>query len=134
MPSVTPEVVSKMMQFHCTNKPNKVKFFEDMARLGNISFLIGTHFRSLRTLILNERLCSNDTTAFLTSHSFPIMSHLCINIPTYKSWEGTGAGLQNNGSTYTRSTCSRYRSESSQYWVTQRSAYHPPPLGSKPLY
>lgn len=22
------------------------------------------------------------------------MSHLCINIPTYKSWEGTGAGLQ----------------------------------------
>ena len=22
------------------------------------------------------------------------MSHLCINIPTYKIWEGTGAGLQ----------------------------------------
>jgi len=52
---VTPEVVSKMMQFHCTNKPNEVKFFEDMERLGNILFLIGTHFRSLRTLILNTK-------------------------------------------------------------------------------
>ena len=52
---VTPEVVSKMMQFHCTNKPNEVKFFEDTERLGNISFLIGTHFSSLRTLILNMK-------------------------------------------------------------------------------
>ena len=52
---VTPEVVSKMMQFHCTNKPNEVKFFEDTERLGNISFLMGTHFRSLRTLILNMK-------------------------------------------------------------------------------
>ena len=52
---VTPEVVSKMMQFHCTKEPNEVKFFEDTERLGNISFLIGTHFRSLRTLILNMK-------------------------------------------------------------------------------
>lgn len=43
---LTPEVVSKMMQFHYTNKPNEVKFFEDMERSGNILFLIGTHFRS----------------------------------------------------------------------------------------
>ena len=52
---VTPEVVSKMMQFHCTKEPNEVKFFEDTERLANISFLIGTHFRSLRTLILNMK-------------------------------------------------------------------------------
>ena len=52
---VTPEVVSKIMQFHRTNKPNEVKFFEDTERLGNISFLMGTHFRSLRTLILNMK-------------------------------------------------------------------------------
>ena len=52
---VTPEVVSKMMQFHCTKEPNEVKFFEDTERLGNISFLTGTHFRSLRTLILNMK-------------------------------------------------------------------------------
>lgn len=52
---VTPGVVSKMMQFHCTKEPNEVKFFEDTERLGNISFLIGTHFRSLRTLILNMK-------------------------------------------------------------------------------
>ena len=52
---VTPEVVSKMMQFHCTKEPNEVKFFEDTERLGNISFLIGTHFKSLRTLILNMK-------------------------------------------------------------------------------
>ena len=52
---VTPEVVSKMMQFHCTKEPNEVKFFEDTERLGNISFLIDTHFRSLRTLILNMK-------------------------------------------------------------------------------
>ena len=52
---VTPEVASKMMQFHCTKEPNEVKFFEDKERLGNISFLIGTHFRSLRTLILNMK-------------------------------------------------------------------------------
>lgn len=51
----TPEVVLKMMQFHCTKEPNEVKFFEDTERLGNISFLIGTHFRSLRTLILSMK-------------------------------------------------------------------------------
>lgn len=33
---VTPEVVSKMRQFHCTNKANEVKFFEDMEKLANI--------------------------------------------------------------------------------------------------
>ena len=32
---VTPEVVSKMRQFHCTNKANEVKFFEDMEKLAN---------------------------------------------------------------------------------------------------
>ena len=52
---VTPEVVSKMMQFNCTNQINEVKFLEDMERLGNILFLIGTHFRSLRTLILDSK-------------------------------------------------------------------------------
>jgi len=52
---VTPEVVSKMMQFHCTNQINAVKFFEHMERLGNILFPIGTHFRSLRTLIINSK-------------------------------------------------------------------------------
>lgn len=55
---VTPQVVSEMMQFHCTNSKIDVKFFEDMERLGNILFLIGTHFRCLRSLILNTKECA----------------------------------------------------------------------------
>ena len=52
---VTTEVVSKMRQFHCTNKANEGKFLENMEKLANILFSIGTHFRSLRTLILNTK-------------------------------------------------------------------------------
>ena len=47
------ESLSKMMQFHCTNIPKEVRFFEDMERSGNILFNYAVHFRSLLALIVN---------------------------------------------------------------------------------
>ena len=50
---VIAESLSKMMQFHCTNIPKEVRFFEDMERSGNILFNYAVHFRSLLALIVN---------------------------------------------------------------------------------